>query len=280
LKKILYFFVLFCNVSILTIESKKLLPNFFAVVCGAFLGELHTYTNKGILKYPEVTLTSKKKSYSEQVYSKIFQEIASAIILEKLYQEVFADFWNKQTTEFALTSDHDSLFREILFFVLGWRKSVLKIKTGAQIIFETKENSKEGSHLYVTALLIGITKFLVDDKIKNFIKERIGVSPTMMNRPQFFSIFSEILKIGLNELIVLPTYYSFIGLLTLSCSQLAKEKNKVFRAMVSGLEKKSVTNFYSNLEDANLFLVSEAGFTAAKSTSTFLKVIKLFRNLI
>ena len=85
------------------------------------------------------------------------------------------------------------------------------------------------------------------------------------------------LKIGLNEIIVLPVYYSLIGLLTLSFSQLTKEKNKVFRAMVSGLEKKSVANFYSNLEDANLFLVSEAGFTAAKSTSTFLKVIKLFR---
>lgn len=280
MKKILYFFVLFFNASVLPVEAKKLLPNFFAMICGAFLGELNTYTNKGILKYPEVTLTSKKKSYSEQVYSKIFQEIASAVILEKIYQEVFVDFWNKQTTELLLTSDHDSLFREILFFVLGWRKSVLKIKTGAEIIFETKENSKEGSHLYITALLIGITKFFVDDKIKNFIKERMGVSSVMINRPQFFSIFSEILKIGLNELVVLPAYYSFIGLLTLSCSQLAKEKNKVFRAMVSGLEKKSVTNFYSNLENTNLFLVSEAGFTGAKSTSTFLKVIKLFRNLI
>ncbi len=277
MKKILCFFVLFFNASVFPVESKKLLPNFFAMICGAFLGELNTYANKGALKYPEVTLTSKKKSYSEQVYSKIFQEIASVAIIEKLYQEVFVDFWKKHTSELVLTSDHDSLFREILVFVLGWRKSVLKIKTGTEIIFENKENSKEGSHLYIAALLIGITKFLVDDKIKNFIKERIGSFSAMINRPQFFSIFSEMLKIGLNEIIVLPVYYSLIGLLTLSFSQLTKEKNKVFRAMVSGLEKKSVANFYSNLEDANLFLVSEAGFTAAKSTSTFLKVIKLFR---
>lgn len=281
MKKKLYFFVLFFNVSMFPVESKKLIPNFFAMICGAFLGELNTYTNKGILKYPEVALTSKKKSYSEQVYSKIFQEAVSVAILERLYQEVFVDFFNKQSTEFAVTSDHDSLFREILFFTLGWRKSLLKIKTGAKIIFDSKNSlGKEESRLYVAALLVGITKFFVDDKIKNLVKEKIGSSSIMINRPQFFSIFSEMLKIGLNEIFVLPAYYSFIGLLTLACSQLTKEKNKVFRAMASGLEKKSVADFYSNLEDTNLFLVSEAGFTGAKSTSTFIKVIKLFKNLI
>lgn len=281
MKKMFFWIVCFSS-TVFSVDAGKVSANIFAMLSGALFGEVFNYTNKGAFEYKPVTLSSPKKAYAEQVYDKIFSETASASILEALYREIFVDFWNKNNVDSNLCSGHDSLFREMLFFTLGWRKSLAKVRAGSDVILNVEENplKREKSTLHVIALFIGMLRCFVDNKIKDLVKKNISSAPGLTDKPQFAGIFSEMLKIGFNEFLVLPGYYSLIGLLTLSFSQINKEKNKVYRAMLTGMEQKSVTGFYSDIEDTSLFKVSEAGFTLAKTTSTFLKVIELFRGLI
>jgi hypothetical protein len=282
LKNVFFFYLLSLTSLTFSVEAKKLSPNIVSIFSGIVLGEAYSFLNKGLFSYPEVTLSSKKKSYSSQVYDKIFQEGPVGVILDGLYKEIFVDFCNKRSGSDCFSLDHHALFKEILFLVMGWRKSFLKIKTGVNIVFEKKNNFlyKEEADLYATAFLVGISKFFVDEKLKNFIKDRLNHFSFMKEKPSFVSICNEMLRIGLTEIFILPGYYTCIGLLTLSCSHIAKEKNKVVRGLIEGLEKKSVADFYSNVEETDLFLVSEAGYTGSKVTSSLYKIFSLCKKLI
>ena len=275
MKKWVYYFSL-AIVSVLPNGNVNISQKIFPAVCAVLLGEIYNYTNKGKFCYPELTHSADKKYYTEQVYNKIFQNIPSAQIIEELYKEIFVSLWKKSYPLKELPTLHSSLFREVLFFMMTWRKSFFKLKSGINILATREEDikSREKYSLLLLSLSIGISKALIEEKIKDKIKENLKKREFLLNRPQLNILFSEMIKIGVSELLITPIYYSIIALLTISCSKIKEQRSKVFGAVFAG--KNSVDSFYKKLEETDLFILSEAGNVATRWAFSFEKIINLF----